>query len=131
MIRSNGPGLLYRSPIPCPTHPKSFYIRHLHLYLHQANQFAPRSSPIIGPHSASWFRTTTILGWLFSVDPLSATRWVSWAPGRHLTPGHQGLQAVVLDSWVGNSGTDLPPLARRSSGRRRRAVGLQWSGTSD
>lgn len=66
MIGANGPGLLYRSPTPCPARPKSFYIRHLDRYLHQAHQFvlppAPRSSPITGPHLAIWLRTPTILG---------------------------------------------------------------------
>lgn len=89
----------------------------------------PGSSPMTGPHLASWFRTPTLLG--SSPSPgLSATRWVSWAPGRRLTPGHRGRQAAALDSWAGSSGTGPPPLAPRSSGRRPRAVGLQRSGAS-
>lgn len=50
MIGDNGPGLLDRSPVLCPTHP--FDIRHLHLYLHQADQFitpCPFFLPITGP----------------------------------------------------------------------------------
>lgn len=40
------------SPVPCPAHPKSFYIRDLHLHLHQADQFVPLSLPPSN-HSAS------------------------------------------------------------------------------
>lgn len=42
--------------------------------------------------------------------------------------GHQGRPAVALDNWAGSSGTGRPPLALRSSERRRQEVGLQWKG---
>lgn len=76
------------SPIPCPAHPKSFYIRDLHLRLHQADQFVPLSLPPSN-HSAS-------LG-LLALDPhhprllpLSAAAAATGLPARRA-----GLQGAI------------------------------------